>query len=174
MRERRCEGAAAAARCFNLHLSASRPLLVLLGGVRVRPPNGDLRRHSPPTESVTCSGALAVGRRGGGTSPARARPPRRPTEEEHLGKGFWKRAREGGKGASAMPVGRSPGAAQTQTRKGRGRSVAGAPPVRPPVRRPDGRPNERPSRGPSPDGCPSKRTLFQLADGTVAVKMTTA
>ena len=35
MRERRCEGATAAAeRCFNLHLSASRPLLVLVGGIR--------------------------------------------------------------------------------------------------------------------------------------------
>ena len=127
MRERRCEGAAAAARCFNLHLSASRPLLVLVGGVRVRPPNGDLLRHSPATESPV----RVRSRADGGTSPAR--PPRRPTEEEHLGKGFWKRAREGGKGASAMPVGRSPGAAQTQTRKGRGRSVAGAPPVRPSV-----------------------------------------
>ena len=91
------------------------------------------RRSAPPFTGDQVSYLLgcARGRADGGTSPAR--PPRRPTEEEHLGKGFWKRAREGGKGASAMPVGRSPGAAQTQTRKGRGRSVAGAPPVRPSV-----------------------------------------
>ena len=134
MRERRCEGAAAA-RCFNLHLSASRPLLVLVGGVRVHPPNGDLRRHSPATESVTCSGALAAGRTPGGLPPPSRRAAVRQ-KKSTLGRDSGKgRGREGGKGASAMPVGRSPGAAQTQTRKGRGRSVAGAPPVRPSPRR---------------------------------------
>ena len=95
------------------------------------------RRSAPPFTGDRVSYLLGCARcrtDAGGTSPAQP-PRRRPTEEEHLGKGFWKRAREGGKGASAMPVGRSPGAAQTQTRKGRGRSVAGAPPVRPSPRR---------------------------------------
>ena len=92
MRERRCEGAAAE-RCFNLHLSASRPLLVLIGGVRVRPLNGDLSRHSPPTESVTCSGALAVGRTGGLPPPGRrAVRQKKSTLGRDSGKG---RGREG-------------------------------------------------------------------------------
>ena len=168
MRERRCEGAAAAARCFNLHLSASRPLLVLLGGVRVRPLNGDLSRHSPPTESVTCSGALAVGRTGGLPPPGRrAVRQKKSTLGRDSGKG---RGREG---RAHLPCPSGGVRARPRPRPVKD-AVDRSPALRPSVRRPDGRPNERPSRGPSPDGCPSKRTLFQLADGTVAVKMTTA
>ena len=170
MRERRCEGATAAARCFNLHLSASRPLLVLLGGVRVRPPNGDLRRHSPPTESVTCSGALAAGRTPGGLPPPSRRAAVRQ-KKSTLGRDSGKgRGREG---RAHLPCPSGGVRARPRPRPVKD-AVDRSPALRPSVRRPDGRPNERPSRGPSPDGCPSKRTLFQLADGTVAVKMTTA
>ena len=168
MRERRCEGAAAAARCFNLHLSASRPLLVLLGGVRVRPPNGDLRRQSPPTESVTCSGALAAGRTGDFPRPRPAAAP--PSDRRRAP---WEGILEKGEGRAHLPCPSGGVRARPRPRPVKD-AVDRSPALRPSVRRPDGRPNERPSRGPSPDGCPSKRTLFQLADGTVAVKMTTA
>ena len=168
MRERRCEAATvAAARRFNLHLSASRPLLVLLGGDRVRQPNGDLRRHSPATESVTCSGALTVGRTGGLPPPGRrAVRQKKSTLGRDSGKG---RGREG---RAHLPCPSGGVRARPRPRPVKD-AVDRSPALRPSVRRPDG-PNERPSRGPSPDGCPSKRTLFQLADGTVAVKMTTA
>ena len=159
MKERRGRRAVIAARSFNLHLSAPRPPARPLQ----RGPSTE-RGPAPPfaVDRHTCSGACAG-----------------PTEEEHLGirekgDGGRKDGREGGGGrichARREEPGRGCSPGQTPKRTdarrrdgpGRGRSVVGGPWALCPTKRPS-RVRSR---------WLSKRTLFQLTDGSVAVKTT--
>ena len=155
MKERNEEAADAAVRSFNLHLSAPRP--PARAPPLQRGPSTE-RRASPPfaVDRSTCSGACVRGSR-----------------QKKSTLGFGKRAGGRGEGrichARREESGRGSPPGQTPKRTlggddGRGRSVGGGPSVRPWAPYPTKRPSRVRSR------WLSKRTLFQLTDGSVDVK----
>ena len=180
MKERR--GRRAARRCF-VSIFTFRPLVRPPATAprarpanEFRPPNGARPRHSPLTDSPA-----QVRARG---TPLLLPPFRVPTEEEHLG------IREKGDGGRRTRTDGSEGGGgrichARREESGRGSPSPGQTPKRTPGGDGPGRgrsvrpwalcPTKRPSRFRRPiSDVLSKRTLFQLTDGSVAVKTTTS
>ena len=163
MKERRGRRAVIAARSFNLHLSAPRP----------RPPARPLqrgpsseRRAAPPfaVDRPTCSGACVRGSRQKKSTLGfgkRAMADGRTRRGRGEGRICHARREESGRGSPGQTPKRTLGGDD-----GRGRSVGGGPSVCPRPWAPYA--TKRPSRVRS--RWLSKRTLFQLTDGSVDVK----